>query len=79
MLMEDHTKLIPPLHLPVQPGKAGPGGVGEGGLTNSTITQAQLQGFELAHPNIYPAFELLELAKGQSCRSNCNFGSKIEF
>ena len=24
-------------------------------LTNSATTQAQIQGFELAHPNIYPS------------------------
>ena len=27
-------------------------------LTNSATTQAQIQGFELAHPNIYPTYEL---------------------
>ena len=35
-----------------------------GGLTNS----ATIQGFELAHPNIYPMYELLEHVKGWSCR-----------
>jgi hypothetical protein len=30
-------------------------------LLNSTTTQAQIQGFELAHPSIYPTYELLEL------------------
>jgi hypothetical protein len=27
--------------------------------------QAQTQGFELAHPNIFPSYKLLELMKGQ--------------
>ena len=31
-----------------------------GRLTNSATTQAQIQGFELAHPNIYPTYELQE-------------------
>ena len=31
------------------------------GLTNSATTQAQVQCFELAHPNIYPIYELLKL------------------
>lgn len=44
-----------------------------GRLTNSAITQTQIQGFELAHPNIYLRQELLECMKGpilqiQSCR-----------
>ena len=34
-----------------------------GRLTNSATTQAQIQGFELAHPNIYPIYELLECVK----------------
>ena len=29
-------------------------------MTSSATTQAQIQGFELAHPNIYPIYELLE-------------------
>ena len=33
-------------------------------LTNSAATQAQTQGFELVHPNIYPIHELLEHLKG---------------
>lgn len=42
-------------------------------LNNSATTQAQKQGFELAHPNNYPMNELLELGKSlllqnQSCR-----------
>jgi hypothetical protein len=40
-----------------------------GGLTNSATTQAQIQGFELADPNIYPIYELLELMKDWSGRS----------
>jgi hypothetical protein len=28
------------------------------------MTQAQIQGFELAHPNTYPIDELLECVKG---------------
>lgn len=35
-----------------------------GKLTNSAITQAQIQGFEVAQPNIYPIYELLEHLKG---------------
>ena len=35
-----------------------------GRLTNSATTQAQIQGFELAHPNIYPTYKLLECVKG---------------
>ena len=32
-------------------------------LTSSDTSQAQIQGFELAHPNIYPTDELLECTK----------------
>jgi hypothetical protein len=32
--------------------------------TNSVASQAQIQGFELAHPNIYPVYDLLECMKG---------------
>lgn len=32
-----------------------------GGLTNSVTTQAQIQGLELAHPSIYPIYELLDV------------------
>ena len=44
-----------------------------GGLTNSATIQAQIQGSELAHPNIYPIIELLEHVKEpvlliQDCR-----------
>jgi len=35
-----------------------------GRLINSAFTQVQIQGFEFAHPNIYPIYELLEHAKG---------------
>ena len=34
-----------------------------GGLTSSDTSQAQIQGFELAHPNIYPMDELPECIK----------------
>jgi hypothetical protein len=34
-----------------------------GGLTSSDTSQAQNQGFELTHPNIYSTGELLELVK----------------
>jgi hypothetical protein len=34
------------------------------GLTNLATTQAQIQSFELAHPNIYLIYELLEHMKG---------------
>lgn len=42
-------------------------------MTNSATIQIQIQDFELAHPNIYPIYELLEHAKEQllqiqSCR-----------
>jgi hypothetical protein len=42
-----------------------------GGLTSSATTQAQIQGFEFAHPNVYPNCELPEHTKGRgpSCRS----------
>lgn len=36
-----------------------------GGLTNSATTEDQIQGFELAHPNIYPIYELLKCMKEQ--------------
>ena len=42
-------------------------GMGElvGGLTYSASPpQAQIQGSELAHPNIYPIYELLEFLRG---------------
>jgi hypothetical protein len=43
------------------------------GLTNSANTQPLTQSFEMAHPNIYPIYELLEHMKGpdlqnRSCR-----------
>ncbi|EGV92841.1 hypothetical protein I79_010052 [Cricetulus griseus] len=37
-------------------------------LTNSAMTAAQIQGFELASSNIYPIHELLELKEGQVLR-----------
>jgi hypothetical protein len=44
-----------------------------GGLTNSATIQAQIQGFELAQPNISPIYQPLEHMKGfvlqtQNCR-----------
>ena len=44
-----------------------------GRLISSATTQAQIQVFELAHPSIYPIYELLECVKGfvlqiQRCR-----------
>ena len=44
-----------------------------GRLTSSAITQAQIQGFKMVHPNIYPTDELPEYMKEpvlqiQSCR-----------
>ena len=38
-----------------------------------TTTQAQIQGFELTHPNIYPTYECWSMRRGQilqnqSCR-----------
>ena len=35
-----------------------------GGLTNSDISQAQIQVFDLAHSNICPIYELPEFMKG---------------
>jgi hypothetical protein len=35
-----------------------------GWLTNSAATKAQIQGFKLSHPNIYPIDELLDHVKG---------------
>ena len=35
-----------------------------GRLTSSDTSQAQIQSFELAHPNVYPVNELLEYMKG---------------
>ena len=32
-------------------------------LTSSDTSQPQIQAFELAHPNIYPIYELLEFIK----------------
>ena len=42
-------------------------------MTKSDTTQVQIQGFEMAHPNIYPIYELIQCLKGpvlqtQSCR-----------
>lgn len=37
-------------------------------LTNSATTQAQIQGFEFGHPNIYPNFELV--LQNQSFKSS---------
>ena len=42
-------------------------------MTNSTTSQAQIQGFVLTHPNIYPSYDLLEhmrepVLQIQSCR-----------
>jgi hypothetical protein len=40
-----------------------------GGLTSSATSHAQIQGFELAHPNIYLLiYELLNSVEGWSCR-----------
>jgi hypothetical protein len=50
--------------LPGQCRKAEPVGSGAGILAaDPDTTQAQIQHFELAHPNIYPIYELLELMK----------------
>lgn len=37
---------------------------GDGVLANPDISQAQIQGFELTHFNIYPINELLKCMKG---------------
>lgn len=34
------------------------------GLTNSVATSVHIQGLELAHPNIYPTYDLRECVKG---------------
>ena len=49
-------------------------------LTSSFTFQTQIQGFELAYPNIYPVYELLELLKGldlqiQRCRISMTQGN----
>jgi hypothetical protein len=51
-----------------------------GGLINSATTQAHIQGFELADPNIYLIYELLERVKWlvlkiQSCRISMTQGN----
>ena len=53
-------------------------------MTNSAATQAQIQGFELIHPNIYPIYHLLECVKGlvpqsQSCTISMTSGNKKLF
>lgn len=57
-----------PCTSPGQQDRAGPGvglqSMRAGGLTRSDTSQAQIQGFELAHSNIYPISELLECTKG---------------
>ena len=50
-------------------------------MTSSDTSQAQIQGFELAHPNIYPIYELVESIKGlavqiQSCRISMTQGTR---
>ena len=45
------------------------------GMINLATTQAQFYSFELAHPNIYHIYDLLEYMKGpvlhtQSCRTS---------
>jgi hypothetical protein len=44
-------------------------GRGTDGLTSSDISQAQNQGFGLAHPNIYPIDDQRECMNGWSYRS----------
>ena len=51
-------------------------------LTNLATTQAQIQGFVLAHYNIYPIYELLECRKEpvlqiQGCRISMIQGIRI--
>lgn len=70
---------------PGQHRKAGPGdrNVGElaprcgcreaGEPTNLATTQTQTQGFELAHPNTYPTYDLLANVKGLVLQKQ-NFG-----
>ena len=50
-----------------------------GDLANSASSQAQIYSFELAHPNIYSIYNLLESMKGQvlqiqSCRISVTQG-----
>ena len=54
---------VVPHTLPRQHSRTGPGGMGTGEswkVDQLSYTQAQIQGFELAHPNIYPIYELLQ-------------------
>lgn len=45
-------------------------------MTNSTTTQTQIQGFELAHSNIYPIPELLESVNDPVlCNQNCRISA----
>ena len=51
-----------------------------GRLTSLATLKAQIQGFELVHPNIYPIYDLLECVKGpvfqiQSCRISTTHGN----
>ncbi|KAL6033887.1 hypothetical protein STEG23_019606 [Scotinomys teguina] len=51
-----------------------------GGLINSGTTQVQIQGYELAHPNIHSIYELHESVKGlvlqtQGCRISTTQGN----
>jgi hypothetical protein len=64
--------------------RACPGGGNKGGLAcwliSSAATQAQIQGFELAHPKIYIICDLLGFMKGlvlqiQSCKISMTHGN----
>ena len=51
-----------------------------GRLTDSGNSQAQIQGFELVHLNIYPSYDLLELLRRsvlqiQRCRMSTTQGN----
>lgn len=45
------------------------------GLTNSATTQAKICSFELAHPNTYTMYELLELMKELVLQNQSSRGS----
>lgn len=52
-----------PYPLPGRSGRAVPEGLDTGQLNNSATIQAQIQGLELVHSNIYLIYELLEHGK----------------
>lgn len=47
-------------------------------LTNSATTQTQIQDFELAYPNMYPMYKLLELLRGLALQNQSYTISKTQ-